>query len=396
MRVVCVAVLLAVCASATLLSHPGAAKVQQSAFGSTVLAELESKLATGSPLDELKSILDDIRGRLKAAGEADKDAQIADTEYCNHENATYNTAISGERATIQQLEAEISSLKNLIAELTLAIEGLRTEIARLEQEMQANLAAQAAATAEREDQHEHFINNTRDSKTCIDAIDEIKALPELQDLINRQNDHADHYQEGVQLETNAGARMTAMLSKVSNVVTSEHVTSMLQIAALAAATLENNVDKFVELLNKLRSELSDYVVELQQDEDQQVADYTRTMGDLTTQYNALASAHRANLDTLMDKEKDKDVAEANLIATETEEEAHQKTLAQLIKDRDALTLGCETRAANHQARMADRAQENATLDEIERIISEKLSHHFANADSHLNTRLAGTYPVTGQ
>jgi chromosome segregation ATPase len=383
-----------VCASATLLSHPGAAKVQQSAFGSTVLAELESKLATGSPLDELKSILDDIRGRLKAAGEADKDAQIADTEYCNHENTTYNTAISGERATIQQLEAEISSLKNRIAELTLTISGLRTEIARVEQEMQANRDAQAAATAEREDQHEHFINNTRDSKTCIEAIDEIKTeIPGLADLINRQNDHADHYQEGVQLETNAGTHMTAMLSKVSNVVTSEHVTSMLQIAALAAATLEGDVDKFMELLNKLRSELSDYVVELQQDEDQQVADYTRTMADLTTMLEALTTEHHALLGQLTDATVEKDSKEANLVATEIELKTHQDTLAQLIKDRDALTLGCETRAANHQARMADREQENATLDEIERIITEKLSHHFANADSHLNTRLAG---VTGQ
>jgi len=385
MRSVFVVALVACVSATTLMDHPTAGKVTQSQFGSTVLAELESKLQTGSPLDELLSILNDIRGRLTAAAAVDAAEQADDTAFCEHENNTLNTDITLENSAIASAQATISAQTAEIARLTEVIAGLDAVIATTEQDIADNEKEQAERIAVREQEHETFITNDRDTDICINAIAEIQAM-DLDQLANGKNGYGGQQDDASDYQ--AGVRMTALLQKVAGKVNNEHVVSLLQIAALSSAAMGNDdVDRMIALLNRLASELADYKVELKNDEDEQLRLHQNAMADLkNVNTNLTAQLFQYNNER-EDAGVAKDKALATKAAAEIELKDHTATRDALVTNQQDLTDGCNARAASHVLRQDQRKAEHETLNEIEKTLTTKLSKHFQEG-GHITARTA--------
>lgn len=406
MRVAASILLFAACASAaSLLDHPRAAAAQQSRFGSSVLAELESRLATGSPLDELKSIIDDIRDRLTKAKEEDERQQVADTAYCTTTNSSINARIADYENTITAELASIRAHNKTIDEMTIEIATQEENIRQDTIKIEAVDKRMADLTAQRELDNENFLNNTRDSNLCIEAINEIKDLPGFGFLTDdsrktqRSEDGALSQTEYTQQATQdnkdlyqSGVQMASLLQKVADKITSERVTELVQIAALSSALLSgSDVAKLNELLDKLKDELKKYKVELADDEAASLAAYNTEMTDLKSQRKSYVAERDRHVEELAQAVTTKEVAEANRAVDYIELAAARTNLANAIEERRLLTLGCETRASNHEARKLEREDEQQTLNDIEQILTDKLAKHFDGSTGR--THLSDAIPT---
>jgi len=349
-------------ASATLDASP---------FGNSVLAELESKLAAGTPLDELKSILQDIRARLNLASQADIAAQDADTDYCTERAGKLSTDITLESEAISALNATINANELVVENAQKEMDKLTIEIADLERQKKENEDEQTRRNDEREDQNTDWIAGKTDAKICLGAIEDIKTLPELGLLSRKQGDNAGNFQQGV--------RLSAMVEALSSKVTHPQVQSFVQLAALAMAASEtgnDDVDRLLALVQKLEDELNQYIVDIAADEAALLRQHTIAIADLRTTHAHIVdtiAAKRAQFQVESDK---KAFAEDRIQADTAEMNEAQASKNALVTELSDLNSGCAARSAAHDVREQERVDESATIDKIERILEEKLAKHF--------------------
>lgn len=341
------------------------------------MAELEDKLATGTPLDELMSILDDIRERVNEAERADVEAQAADTQYCDDRDAKLMEDVRLEQQQVETINATINKDKATIKKLTAEMKRLDGEINRLDGEIEANKADQKKRTDERTKQKTEFRDGVSDANICITAIDEIQALGGMVGLRDRQNDDESDYQAGV----------TNLLQTLSTKVQHTEVLNLVQLSALTVATLDKgDVDKLDELLQKLEDELKKYIKDITADDKALDRQHKKTMADLAKTLSDLEADLRQTREAYSDATVKKISAESRVQANTIEMGEAVESLAAVQTEVDDLRDGCSTRLAAHKTRSEERTEEKETINSIEKILREKLGKHFTEG-SHMTNNV---------
>jgi len=319
-------------ASAVSLSHTEGGLQQlnkiagSSSFGQNVLEELQSKLDTGSPLDELKSILKEINTRLNEAQTADDAQDAAHQEQCRLWLADLDARIAATKIDILRIEGLIANEKNTIARLTEEIKGSDAKIIGHKSEITSLNTAIVDLNVSRAAQHELFVNRTRDTNICIEAIKEIKATEGLGALGASQNIGADVYNADFYKHADTNSFLQTLSAKVQD----DTAKNLVLLASAAVATLDKgDVDSLNNLLDKLNEELKTYGEDLANQEDIDEAAYIAELGRLQ-KLLADEKIELANEETHNASLRDqKRIAEANLVALEKELDAAEKKLASL-------------------------------------------------------------------
>jgi hypothetical protein len=369
-----VALLALVCGAAAVLD------ASSTPFGASVLAELESKIARGQPLDELKAILADIRQRLNETGAADTEAQKADDIYCDNRKTKLTADIGLENQQIASINASINSDKGVVKAQTAIIDALVIAIADLKTKIDLNIGEQAERKEERANQIEQFFNGSRDVDICVRALDDIQELGGVQKLIDDQNNKASNYTEGV----------TALLEAVATRVSHPHVLNLVQLASLTTVAAINggDVDRLNAMLLQLRADLVQYKTDITGDDGVLAGLYVETMKDLvqTKEDDERTKATKESEKENATVKKNSALARIKSNGVELEEAINSKDALVLVLR--ALNADCLARKSAHLVRITERAEEVKTINKIEDILVEKLGKHMGGG--HLEDRLETT------
>lgn len=346
-------------------------------FGAAVLAQLESKISAGSPIDELKGILQDISDRIEAASAADVAASNEDQRYCNAREEKLSTDISLEEGAITSLQNQISTDDAVIEEKTREIATLKAQLEVLRQQIAENQRLQAAAVTERARQKAEWIQSTNDANICISAVDSIQALGGIGKLIQNQADSKANYQEGVR----------SFLQELSAKVQSERVTNLVELTSLAAATIDpGDVDHMNDLLKQLKGELEQYIVDIKNDEAHLKAEHQKYINDMKADENQLMIEKTDKSNRSLEASQVKMAAEdrnTHNWKELTEAQASKTALEVELKD---FKIGCGERYAAHQVREQDRSKERNTLAQIKEFLVNRLDKHFQEG-GHVGERI---------
>lgn len=376
MRVAFAVVLLAVAASAVNLEQTST-RLQQvvrgSGFGQNVLSELQSKLAAGSPVSELKDIINDIRTRLNEAQLADNAQNEAHQAQCKSDLETLDGELRRLDDQITSLNSQISKTEDQIQATGNEIDQKTNEINQDNRDIKDTEDRMTKATADRAAAKELYDNRTRDTTECINAIKEIEGLDlngdgvlDLDHLESGQNDQASNYQ-------GANNEYAALLEKVAAKTHDETAKSFVQLTALSMQGLTgSDVSNLKQLLTDLKNELNEYQNELTSAEAQSIADY-----------NALMEAEQATLDNqkrtlqahidereALKTRRAKETEHLSALNVELSATTNDRNESQSV--RDATETKCKNLKAQYDERTTQRSEEQDTLDQIERIIDEKL------------------------
>jgi hypothetical protein len=365
--------------SLCVLACGATATMDASPFGNSVLAELETKLAAGTPLDELTSILNDIRDRLKAADSADVAAQIADDQYCADRTKKLQTDITLEIDAISSLNQSINEDKAVVQRMEEEMARLQKVIEEKDAERIANELDQAERIIERGDQNTDWVKGKMDAKICLDAIDEIQNMPGLGLARSRQDDSAADYQ--------AGVRLASMLESMAEKISHPQVQSFVQLAALTMATkMDGDFSQLEALLQQLEDELQQYILDIAADEAALLRQHLIAMEDLRITHEHLVSTIAQKRQEYSDASNKKDAAEDRITANTTEMLEAIASKEGLVAELTDLMTGCSDRKKAHGIRIQERIDEGATIDKIQNILETKLAKHFGEG-GHLTANI---------
>lgn len=360
---VVVLAVLAMSAQAVNLEHRAQA-VRGSSFGQDVLAELQSKMDAGAPIEELISIIDEIATRLSEAQTADDAQNAAHREQCKTDIEAQQAEIERINGTVNDLKAAIATKKSNIAAKKGEIAGLEEDIKNDKADIAATIERITAANNTRKEAIATYNKRTNDTALCLEAIDDILAL-DLETLAAGQdNTKADFEQHDFE--------SAAMLEKLASKVEG-NAKSLVQIAQVSAATLGGDVDDLKQMLVDLKEKLGEYQVELDEGEKQNKADYEALLAaeqaELAKNRASLAE-HQSQLATA---EGELAAMEEALKQLETNLKAAEAALDAALATKAATEKRCADLNDAYAARTAERKEEDETLVAIKKIIEDKLS-----------------------
>lgn len=360
--------LLAVAASAVSIDQTSSrleTAVRGSAFGQNVLAELQSKLATGSPVQELEEIIQEIKTRLAEAQTEDGLQNDAHKAQCASDISKLNEELTRLAAQIAEINADIQSTNSQIQITGTDILRKKADIEQDKQDITDTEDRITTANEARRAAKELYDNRTRDTKECQEAITEIEALDGLDGLEAGQGDHADIY--------NGNREYAALLEKTAARVTDPTAKSLVQLAAISAQGLSGgDVTRLKELLAQLRDELTTYQTELNDGEAQSIADYNALIAaeelTLLNQKSTL-KAHERELEALEAREQ-KEIGHRNQLNSELAATTQDETDTNAVKS--TTETKCQDLNDAYAQRSQERTEEQITLGQIEQIIRDKL------------------------
>lgn len=360
---VVVLAVLAMSAQAVNLEHRAQA-VRGSSFGQDVLAELQSKMDAGAPIEELISIIDEIATRLSEAQTADDAQNAAHREQCKTDIEAQQAEIERINGTVNDLKAAIATKKSNIAAKKGEIAGLEEDIKNDKADIAATIERITAANNTRKEAIATYNKRTNDTALCLEAIDDILDL-DLETLAAGQdNTKADFEQHDFE--------SAAMLEKLASKVEG-NAKSLVQIAQVSAATLGGDVDDLKQMLVDLKEKLGEYQVELDEGEKQNKADYEALLAaeqaELAKNRASLAE-HQSQLATA---EGELAAMEEALKQLETNLKAAEAALDAALATKAATEKRCADLNDAYAARTAERKEEDETLVAIKKIIEDKLS-----------------------
>lgn len=373
--------LLAVAASAVSIDQTSSrleTAVRGSAFGQNVLAELQSKLATGSPVQELEEIIQEIKTRLSEAQSEDDLQNQAHNAQCSSDIGKLNAELTRLANQITEIQGDISTTNSQIQITNTDIDRKESDIEQDKQDIIDTQNRITTANEARQAAKELYENRTRDTSECQEAIKEIEALDGLGQLESNQGDNADIY--------NGNREYAALLEKTAARVTDPTAKSLVQLAAISAQGLSGgDVTRLKELLQQLREELTTYQQELDAGEAQSIADYNALIAaeELTLEnQRSTQAAHERELQALQARLQKElgHVAQLKLELAATQKDE---------KDTQDVKSTTETKCADlntqYAQRSSERTQEQITLGEIEKIIRDKLQT--GKLADHVETRV---------
>jgi len=355
-------VAVAVAVSAVNLEH----KNTQSAFGETVLTQLQNKISQGSPASELKNIIEQIRSRLNGAQSEDAAQSAEYHRQCIDEDTQLDADIVSKGEDIENKKGEISEKEAQIRTLTDHIAAYADKILR-DQDTIDNVNAELSVNEDEWVQDQAlYKNRTDDTNTCIEAINEIRGL-DLGKLRAGQEDTAAAYQGDVYNEK------MSLLQKLSTRVHDASVLAFVQTTQLAMSQMtKGQIEDLESMLTTLEQDLKNYLVELTTDNGKNEEAYKQKKMALGSELADATATKAADTATHAQKQADKATAQGELKVLDSELASEKALLQGLKNEKIATQKKCDDLAAAFQTRSDERTEELDTLEEIEAIIEEKL------------------------
>jgi hypothetical protein len=355
--------LVAVAVSAVNLEH----KNTQSAFGQTVLAQLQNKISQGTPADELNSIIEEIRKRLTDAQNEDGLQSAEYHRQCVAEDAglaqdiiNKNTDITNKLSDIDNKESEIRTLTDHIAAYADKIIRDQATIDSVDAELSVNEDEWAQDQA-------LYKNRTDDTNTCIEAINEIRQL-DLGKLKSGQEDDATDYQRN-----DIYNEKLSLFQKLSTKVHDKTVLAFVETTSLAMAQMtKGQIEDLESLLTKLEQDLENYLLELTSDNGKNFEAYKEKKLALGAELADATATKAADTATHAQKQADKQKAQQELKVLDQELASERALLLGLQNEKVATAQKCSDLAAAFSTRSSERSEELDTLAQIEQIIADKL------------------------
>jgi len=376
MRVLFALAVLAVASAVTVeqTSSRLAAAARSSPLGQNVLSELTSKMNAGAPIDDLRAIIEEIRGRLTAAQGADAAQDVAHQKQCDNDKAELEAEITRLTNQLESLGNQETNTVNQISETQSQIVNKANQIQTDAQDILDTNQRLVDAEAQFNDDKELYNNRSRDTAAVERAIEQIETElgGELDSLEAGQ---------GMEAKDFAGA-----LLQVASQTHDDTARSMVELAAAATQALgANDVTRLRALFEQLKEELRAYQGELNTAMAQSQKDYealkSAELGILASQQNSktVHESEKTQLTARLGKEND------HLEAIRSEIQATSTDKSQSINVLQATTTECANLHTSYEARSSERSAEQDTLDEIEAIIEEKLgTGRTSGADEIIN------------
>lgn len=394
--------LVAAAASVSLSARTPDALTQvasRSTFGKTVLAELQNKMVTGSPLTELQDILDEIRSRLKDANISDTRQHENHVRECDDYKAELDSRIIKSTNEIARLAGEIVKSQARIDALLIEIEQMEDKITKNEETIVAIKAEIARLKQQRADDHAEYLQTKNDTKVCDAAVREILAMDEIGKVqqSDRQTigDSAERYNSD--FYTHSATNPVAMLEKLAANVKSEKARDLILLATASAVALGNDdVSQLVALLKKLLEELVKYDNTLDVSEQDSINTFdkeTQVQNDLLDAEEKDLANNQKKLAALQENLANERSHLASLKQQKAAEEQKKRNLEATLAD---TIKRCQELVDAWLQRTEDRAAELDTLAQIESILQAKLSDSTIGKigvdgerhNQHLNDRIA--------
>lgn len=367
-------VLLALCvvsASAVSLRSNQALSLMSEVRGlgkSEMIDDIVALIDAGAPLDDILSLLDKIEQDV--IQEQDDHDNL---DALNEEN--YQTSRSQKEDEIASLESKISDLSATIGSLTATIYDLNAKIVakkddidQTQNAIQNNIDDDAATDASRAATKELYDTSVADHEDAIDAIDEVEDLLRGSTLVGAAF---------TQQMARTSSRLVQMGQKYKGKIGRSVSAKAMLFKALAASAAPGDINKLLDLLIRLRDELSASLDEAHDAEAASIESYNKRKADLAAELEALENSlaeHEAQLadleSSLASAVQDRADAEHEKALTEEQLSLAQQVLADLIETR-------QQQVDHYKKESARRAEELDIISQAREIIIVRLSGNAA-------------------
>jgi len=380
--------LLAVASQSVSLAHrdtvsKGIEHVGRSEFGATVLAQLQEKIAAGSPVDQLLSIIQEIRDRLHMAQEEDSKQSTEYKFQCKNEQQKLDNEITAKMGDIEAKSAEIAAkerqivnLSNLISAYDKKIKDDADAIERISQNIGAN-------EAEKEKDTVTWQKRKNDTRDTIAAVAEIKQIVATAGLASSQNDNAGNYALDATV-------YTGLFQKAMRRVTDKTLRSFLEVTQTAIRSMKSNdIDSLNNLLDDLTKDLTQYLSDLDVEHEENMKFFAEKASALEGELVAANQLKTNDEQVRARHSEEKGTAQGELRDLDNNKVELETQLHNLKADKAAADQKCTDLEADYMLRSRDRGDEQKTLDQIEAIVEDRL----ANSNAHLANAVSGVSVV---
>lgn len=374
-----------VAAGAVNLAHvPDFAVKDRSPFASAVLAELNGHLSAGGPADQLQQIVRDIRARVTAAGEGDDSGWLDRETTCGIEIQKLQDQIEEQQKLLSENQGKQKTEEALIKEMLAAEQKFATARDGFNAEAEQIQKDLDEAQRKRDFEAEVFVNRTKDTNECIDAVNEILALDGNGILKKNQGRNRDTIEQKYDYERGSTEYNTVAISNQTLLASLQSKVSTQSARALIADTLDadpKNYDDLEELLGVLNRELEKYGKELARVETEAIGNHATAKEDGETAKEGKEEEAATAENNRKTSEETRIGAQGRLATLQTEEIAINTEITDLGTAKSTWQRTCASQLKEYRTRGNERAEELKTLKEIERLLQEKLGHLMDGADA---------------
>ncbi|CAD8077211.1 unnamed protein product [Paramecium sonneborni] len=253
------------------------AEIDDNHMGKTFLNAIQISLATGSPVHEIQSYINNIRFMLE---QEQKDSDL----YIQNTQASCNRLLHDFSTNLAYHQSQLKAHNKIVDENTNNLQRSLNKIAEVSVEIEENSKKTNAGQSERDLQYAEFQSKIKDHTEAIAAIDEAYALIE----------HLSGGSSFIQVK----GRFNKVLSRLQNQSTSSGLLFqpiLTMMTQLSAKSDSDTAKKVLQLLSNLRVQIVESKSSDEDIEKQQSLNWQQFLSDLTNERNTL-SDQRQNLE----------------------------------------------------------------------------------------------------
>jgi len=317
---------------------------------------------SADPLGKVFELMETLKGKITAEGEAEAKAFHDYVEWCDDAAANLHNEIKNGASKQEELEATISKCKADIEACSVKIEDLSGAISADENELKAATAVRAKEVA----------TFTASEKELVDAVDTLERAVGIlskqmssASLAQVDTSNLDSMLKGLSAVISAAAFSSADQSKLTALVQQKASAGSddEEFGAPAAAVYESKSGSIVEVIEDMKEKAEGQLNDLRKAESTAKHNYDMLAQSLNDQVEA---------DTKdMDEEKSlKAATEENKATADGDLAETVKELASDKKSLEVASTTCMTVAADHEATVRSRKEELNAIATAEKILKE--------------------------
>jgi len=334
-----------------------------------------------NPLSKDFQLIDDLKGKIVADGEAETKAFTEYARWCGSTSASVANEIEQSTAQGNKLTAKVTELDSDIEVGDTKVGDLSAAISKAESELKE-------ATAIRKKEAEEFGEGEKELMATVDTLE--RALSVLEKQMNAGGSFA-------QIDTSS---LTTLLQSLGTIVDAAGLTGSSQqkllalvqaqgeegdaeLGAPAAAAHQGQSGGIMDLLEDMKDKADGQLADLRKAETQGRNSFALMRQSLTDDIAATTKELNDEKSAKSEAGEEKASAEGNL-------EVATKETKSSVKKEDHVRSDCQTVASDHEANVAARIAELKTIGEAEKILKETTG---GSAASFIQTAASSTQRV---
>ncbi|CAD8111142.1 unnamed protein product [Paramecium primaurelia] len=251
------------------------AEIDDHHMGKTFLNAIQISLATGSPVHEIQSYINNIRFMLE---QEQKDADL----YIQSTQASCNRLLHDFSTNLAYHQSQLKAHQKIVEENTSNLQRSLNKIAEVSVEIEENTKKTNAGQSERDLQYAEFQSKIKDHTEAIAAIDEAYALIE----------HLSSGSSFIQVKGRFNKVLQRLQNQSTGLLFQPILTMMTQLSSKSDS---DTAKKVLQLLANLRVQIVESKGNDESIEKQQSLNWQQFLADLTNEKNTL-SDQRQNLE----------------------------------------------------------------------------------------------------